>query len=216
MNKFSVKTTLASLMLISAGAVMADAPTAELKVAGKVAVPGCTIAQSAGGTYDYGSISPTLVKASATTALTAQTQTWTVTCDAQTFLSFRVIDNQSASTAGSATTQFGLGNVNNTGKIGYYTVQLGKAMVDNATAYTYAATPGSTTVTSAATASVNTSLAHGWAATNGAGAVQKAGQVFAMDMTVTPTLASSATMGGPITDKVPLDGSLTINYSFGL
>jgi type 1 fimbria pilin len=92
MNKFFVKTTLASLMLISASAVMADAPTAELKVAGKVAVPGCTIAQSAGGTYDYGSISPTLVKASATTALTAQTQTWTVTCDAQTFLSFRVID----------------------------------------------------------------------------------------------------------------------------
>jgi hypothetical protein len=216
MNKFFVKTTLASLMLISASAVMADAPTAELKVAGKVAVPGCTIAQSAGGTYDYGSISPTLVKASATTALTAQTQTWTVTCDAQTFLSFRVIDNQSASTAGSATTQFGLGNVNNTGKIGYYTVQLGKAMVDNATAYTYAATPGSTTVTSAATANVNNTLAHGWAATSGAGAVQKAGQVFAMDMTVTPTLASSATMGGPITDNVPLVGSLTINYGFGL
>jgi hypothetical protein len=216
MNKFFVKTTLASLMLISASAVMADAPTAELKVAGKVAVPGCTVAQSEGGTYDYGSISSTLVKPSATTALTSQTQTWTVTCDAQTFLSFRVIDNQSASTAGNGTSQFGLGNVNSTGKVGYYTVTLGGAKVDNATAYSYAAAPGSTTVTSAATANVYNTLAHGWAATIGAGAAQKAGKVFAMDMTVTPTLASSATMGGPITDKVPLDGSLTINYSFGL
>jgi len=216
MNKFFAKTAVASLLLVGAGAALAEAPVADLTVTGKLAVPGCTVAQSAGGTYDFGSISPMLIKPTTNTALTSQTQTWTVSCDAQTFLSFQVIDNQAASSAGSVNTQFGLGNINGTGKIGFYTVSLSNPKVDSATGYVYTAAPGSSLVTGAATATVNKTQNQGWAASSGASAAQKAGQVFAVDMQVTPTLGSTTTMGGPLTTSVPLNGSLTINYSFGL
>ncbi|WP_257010628.1 hypothetical protein [Burkholderia ubonensis] len=42
------------------------------------------------------------------------------------------------------------------------------------------------------------------------------GEVFTADLVVAPTLAGSATMNGPLTDAVDLDGSATLTFAFGL
>lgn len=187
------------------------APTSSLNVKGTIGVPGCTVSAPDDGIYDFGRIAASLVKpGNATTALTPITRTWTVTCDAQTYLSFSVVDNRAATASTAAATNFGLGNVNGTGKIGFYTVALQKPTVDGVASFTYASI--GTSISGAATTLLGSNTRHGWATSN----QQKEGKTFTADLAVTPTLAGSSAMGGAITDSVPLDGSLTLNFAFGL
>lgn len=188
-----------------------SAPTSSLTVKGSIGVPGCTVNAPDDGIYDFGRIAASLVKpGNATTTLTPITRTWTVTCDAQTYLSFSVIDNRAATASSVSPVNFGLGSVHSSGKIGFYTVALQKPTVDGVASTTYASTGAS--ISSAATTLLGTNTKHGWAMGN----AQKEGKTFTADLTVTPTLAGSTVMGGAITDSVPLDGSLTLNFAFGL
>ncbi|MBC3232067.1 DUF1120 domain-containing protein [Serratia fonticola] len=206
-------TTLTSLLLTMAQAqAQAAAPTAELKVTGTLTVPSCEIAAADDGVYDLGKLSATLVKPAATTTLNPISKTWTITCDADTYLNFSPVDNRAASSAAVATTNFGMGMVNGTGKIGYYTAQMRNATVDGKTSGLF--TSASPTFTAYTTASITTGQRSGWA--NSTGNQQQSGKVFAAEIVVTPELASLTSMNGAITDDANIDGSMTLNFAFGI
>ena len=202
---------LAALTLAAATA-HAAAPTAELKVKGTIDVPTCTVTAAKSGVYDFGGIGNTLIKSGTThTALNPISQDWTVTCDADTFLTFSVVDNRATSVSTVATNNFGLGTVNTTGKIGYYTVNLTSPTVDSVASSTFATT--GTTISSAASTNLYAGgNKMGWSS----GPALKSGKVFGASLAVTPNIGGTTTMGGAITDEVDLDGSLTLTYAFGL
>lgn len=213
MKKYTITTaTVFSTLLLTMANAQAANPSAELKVIGELTVPTCTVASTNDGVYDFGKLSATMIKPSATTALTAQTKTWTISCDAETYLNFTPVDNRAASSSSSATTNFGMGTVNGTGKIGYYTAQLKNATVDGTTSSLF--TSASATFTPATTAAITTGQRSGWATS--AANTQKSGRVFVADITVSPVLASSSTMNGPITDDTKIDGSMTLNFAYGI
>lgn len=212
MNKHVITVTALSSLLLAMANVQAAAPTAELKVTGELTVPTCTVAGADGGIYDLGKMSSTMIKPAATTALTAVTKTWTVTCDAETYLNFSPVDNRAASASAVLATNFGLGMVNGTGKIGYYTAQMKNATVDGVSSSLFTANSG--TFTPATTANITTGSRSGWATS--ANNTQKSGKVFVADITVSPVLASTTTMNGPITDNVSIDGSMTLNFAYGI
>lgn len=205
--------TLSSLLLAMATA-QAAAPIAELKVKGQLVVPVCTVAAADDGIYDFGKQSATVVKPNADTTLPSMVQTWTISCDAETYLNLTPTDNRADSASTTSTVNFGLGKVNDSGKIGYYTATMSNGMVDTVSTNLFI-TNNNVIGTGAvkATAQIYTGGRSGWAAT---GTTQKSGKVFVTDITVTPTLASSATMNGPITEDTNLDGSLTLSFAYGI
>ena len=201
-----------SALILSAGVAQADALTAELKVVGELVVPTCTVAATDDGIYDIGKQSATLIKPAASTTLAVMSKTWTVTCDAVTYMNFTPVDNRAASKSDATGTSFGLGNVNGTGKIGYFTATASNATVDGVASRLFSS--ANATFTPAATANLTNGQKTGWATT--AANTQYSGKVFVADIAVTPVLASSATMNGPITDNADIDGSVTLTFAYGI
>jgi hypothetical protein len=216
MNTRIFKLAAISAVLMGAAAAHAAAPTNDLAVKGTIGAPTCTVASTNNGLYDFGRIGTSQVKAGTTTnALPSISQPWTVSCNAATYLSFRVVDNRAASASSVADTNFGLGNVNGTGKLGYYTVTMSGGTVDGATSYTYATTSKTAFTTDNTEKPIRSgSYMHGWGGQPND--TQRAGSVFGADLKVTPILAGTTTMNGAVTEDTDLDGSLTLNFAFGL
>jgi hypothetical protein len=221
MKKTLFNAMVALVFGLGSAAAMAVAPAKDLLVKGAFEIPGCDVMQTGGGIYDFGSIPASMIKpGTAKTTLSPQRQTWTVNCDADTFLSFTVVDNQADSVSDTSRAfNFGLGNINDTGKIGYYVVQLSNAMTrDGERAFIKQVPTGFTS--GAAYESVEmypgSSAAMAWAPNTGNNFDLSISNQFVMDMEVTPTLAGTADMNGPVTENVPLNGSLTLSYAFGL
>nr|MDA5512867.1 fimbrial assembly protein [Yersinia intermedia] len=63
------------------------------------------------------------------------------------------------------------------------------------------------------TANLTTGLRTGWSP---AANTQSTGKVFTADITVSPVLVGTITMGEPITEDVEIDGSMTMNFAFGI
>jgi Protein of unknown function (DUF1120) len=212
MKKQLAHITVLSSLVLGINTASADAPTAELKVIGTLTVPGCTVVAPDDGVYDFGRVSSSLVKSGTTTTpLSAIRKTWTVNCDADTYLNFTPVDNRAASASVVAATNFGMGNVNGTGKIGYYNAVMSAGTVDSVASNLF--TSANATFTATSTAILTTNMRSGWSA---AVNTQKLGKVFTADITVSPMLGGTTTMGGAITDDVELDGSMTMNFAFGI
>nr|WP_311528473.1 hypothetical protein [uncultured Ralstonia sp.] len=212
MRHRTVKLAALAALALAAMAAHAAPPTTELKVTGRIAVPTCTVAAPDAGTYDFGRFSSTLIKSGSThTALTPIKKTWSVSCDADTFLTFKVIDNRdSSSSYPSDNGAFGLGNVNTTGKIGYYNVLVSNPTVDSV-ASTFSSSTGTALTGDNYIRKANYTMAWSIGST-----ALKAGQTFAADFEVRPFLGGSTHMNGPVTEQVALDGSLTLNFAYGL
>ncbi|AIP06577.1 DUF1120 domain-containing protein [Burkholderia pseudomallei] len=216
-----LKTSLLALSIAMLGttAAHAAAPTQDLIVKGSIDVPACTVVAADNGVYDYGKISPTLIKSgTATTPLAKMEKAWTVNCDAETYMSFKVTDNRSDSASSGDNTAFGLGKVNETGKLGYYSVTMQEAQVDGKKARVYA-TPNTSLGGTGVVADYQKlnklpNYTHGWA--NAGSATQLAGKNFTANMVVEAVLAGTETMGGALKDAVDLDGSATLTFAFGL
>jgi Protein of unknown function (DUF1120) len=212
-----MKKQLANIIVLSSlifgiNTASADAPTAELKVIGTLTVPGCTVVAPDDGVYDFGKVSATKVKSGTTyTSLTPVTKTWTVNCDADTFLNFTPVDNRATSASEVAEMYFGLGNVNGTGKIGFYYAVMNNGTVDGVASNVFSSV--NTTFPAVTGTNLTTGMRTGWSS---AANTQKAGKVFTADITVNPLLGGTTTMGGPITEDVEIDGSLTMNFAFGI
>ncbi|CNI37502.1 beta-fimbriae major subunit [Yersinia massiliensis] len=219
-----MKTQLIGLMVLSSlvlgmTTVHAAPPTAELKVKGKLGVPTCNIIAPDGGIYDLGKISATKVKSGATvTALTPMTKNWSVSCDSQTYLSLTTFDNRHASASDSSSANnYGLGLINGSGKIGYYTLVMSNPIVDGVKTTIFSlsstGTMGSADLTSLTLAAI-AGHQRSWSVPGTT--TQKAGRVFSADLTINPTLAGTTTMNGPITEDTNIDGSTTINFAFSI
>ncbi|MXN74133.1 DUF1120 domain-containing protein [Burkholderia sp. 4701] len=217
----NLKTNLVALSAVStmlfSAVAHADAPTGELLVKGALTVPGCTVSAGNDGVYDHGLIgSSTIQSGTANTSIGKLSNTWTASCDAATYLGFSVTDNRADSASEKGSMFFGLGHVNETGKLGFYQVLMENATVDGKASNVYATnTKKIDTSTSAASMLLNNSAGfqHGWAE----GTTKQAmGKVFTADLVVDTYLAGADTMNGRPTDMVDLDGSTTLTFSFGL
>lgn len=201
---------LTNFMLLMAGA-NAAAPSSELTVNGQLVVPNCVVAATDDGIYDLGKIAAITIKPNAETVLSPIIKNWTITCDADTYLTLTPTDNRAASSTHTASNRYGLGNVNGSGKIGTYYVEMLNGTVDGVSSNLY--TTASTTITPQANAYIQKGYKNGWAAGTNR---QKSGKIFGADFKVVATLASSATMNGPITEDANIDGSMTLNFAFGI
>lgn len=228
MKKIHYTVLAAAFGLLLAGQAAAEAPTADLLVKGTIEVPGCDVAITGedgdnSSEYNFGDIDSSTVKpGNITTALNPLTKTWTIQCTGKTNLTYQIEDHQ-AETALTPTNkaQFGLGNVNGDGKIGFYEVDMLNAKISSdgaepVAAQTFGAVKGSTTFTRAASVKLSSTNVMGWsenAANNLAAA-----DTFIADFKVTPTLGGTGAnhMKGTITEDVKLDGSLTFTFAFGL
>ena len=211
MQRHTFKLAALAALALAATAAHAAPPTTELKVTGRIAVPTCSVTAPDGGTYDFARFSSSLIKPGSThTALTPIKKTWSVSCDADTFLTFKVIDNRDGTESSTGNTSFGLGNVNTTGKIGYYNVFVSNPAVDS-TASTFSSSTGTALTGDNYIRKANYTMAWSIGST-----ALKAGQTFAADFEVRPFLGGSTHMNGPVTEQVALDGSLTLNFAYGL
>ncbi|WP_447883432.1 DUF1120 domain-containing protein [Serratia fonticola] len=204
-----------SLSMFSVGAVQAaDAPTAELKVVGKLGAPTCTVAITNDGIFDFGKIPVISVplQSPATRGMGSKSETLTVSCDAETYMNMTPVDNRAASNPSSSNQTFGLGHINGTGKIGTFTATVIDAKVDDVSSQLF--TSASSTFTPAATADLTKGMRTGWATT--AANTQQSGKVFVATMRVVGMLYAIDIMKGRITENVPIDGSVTLNFAYGI
>lgn len=222
---------LALLMPVALSAVMADAHAAvdpaDLAVAGTVRTPACTLSATAAGVYQYGDMSQSLLPVTGHVALAPQTQTWTVDCGAaRTFLMYSISDNRASSASVVGESNFGLGSMPGVddSKIGYYTVGMSNAKVDGvAKSVLYVDGSGTRADASPIVIYFKSRRGYSWHTATGAGGPwadfrSQAGSRFDVDLQVSPQLASRSVVGGghPIVDKVDMDGSATVTFSFGL
>lgn len=209
-------TALATLIMVMVmGGAYAAPPASDLKVKGLLVVPVCTIVAADNGIYNIGKQPATLVKPNTDTTLASMSKTWTITCDAETYLNFTHSDNRADSVSTVARANFGLGYVNGSGKIGFYNIDVKNPTVDGITTRVFSTMNNTlTTHDIVPYLSVHKDNRHGWASATSI--AQQSGKVFAADFVVTPTLASSATMNGAITDDTNIDGSITLNFAYGI
>jgi len=215
-KKFQPALLAGAIALAAGGQAFAQtAPTAQLSVIGDITAPTCDVGVTNSGKFDYGNISPTVI-GSAVYSLGNQTQTLTVSCDASTYMLYQTVDNAAASVSSVSTSNFGLGMVNTTGKLGYYTLKMQNATVDGASSSVgYGpSTLGSALTGCAASESVyNGANKMAWCTSTTA---MKAGKVFTTDLVSTAYLNTETGMGGAITTDVSLAGSTTLTFQFAL
>ncbi|VEI15243.1 P pilus assembly protein, pilin FimA [Serratia plymuthica] len=214
MKKLVLNMTAISSLIFSA-ASQAAGPSAEIKVIGELIAPTCEVVMPNDGVFDFGTISHTKIQADKPVSLGTEGSAvdLTVSCSAATPLTFKVIDNRlgTASLAGSQ--YLGLGSINSTGKLGYYTVDMMLPKVDGELAGLFV-TAGSTIPSPSGKVRLEQGKRMGWAPSGGA---QLAiGKKFSAMMVVEAFLAKRSDMHGGVGEGVNLDGSTTLEFGFGL
>jgi hypothetical protein len=185
----------------------------ELIVQGKITAPSCNVTPPNGdGIYDFGDIAASSLSNSRL-PLNPQSKTWTIDCDADTYMTYTADDNEAASVLAASNVNYGLG-LNGANKIGFYTVTMENGSVDSTPTSVYyqsrgTTSPGSATAT---TAVYNETYKQGWVHATGIAAL---GKNFAMDLKVAPTLGTLAEVG-PTTQDVPFAGSTTLIFTAGI
>ncbi|OQV35957.1 DUF1120 domain-containing protein [Serratia marcescens] len=212
MKKTVITASILSVLVLH-GAAIAAPMSSELKVQGKMAAPSCQVSLDKGGVFDLGKLSNGLIDPNKATPLTGSMITITTDCDAKTYLSFSVEDNREGSSSSSGSTNFGLGNVNGNGKLGYYQLKMRDGMVDGKLSSLYSTSKGSTSFSAVSSITLDKNKVMGWAESTNA---QNSGKRFFAAIELNPVLASSKDMNGPITDSVKLDGSALLNFTYGL
>lgn len=213
MKKTVITASILSVLALHGAAIAAPMST-ELQVKGSMAVPSCQVNVTDSGVYDLGKISNNLISPNKATPLTPGVVVITANCDAETYLSFTAEDNREGSSSVSGSTYFGLGNVNGAGKLGYFQMKMHDATVDNkGLTSLYSTSKGSTSFSAVKEITVDKNRVMGWAKSS---SVQESGKRFVAALTLTPVLASSKDMNGPLTDSVKLDGSALLNFAYGL
>lgn len=193
-----------SLLMFFSGQLIA-APAAELKVSGKIKHSGCTVIAGNDGVYDFGTVREG--PREKVQRLPALKQTWQVRCEGDAYLALIPMDNRSASRNGSDLSRFGLGNASDGNSIGYFMLGLSRSTVNSVPAALRAHNAAGTSPGS------EVALISGertdWLL---ADSTRAFGRTYTMDISVTPVLAADI----PTADKVELDGSVTLNFVFGL
>lgn len=174
----------------------------------------CTIVPADGGLYHYTTLPAGLVKSRETISLPPMTKTWAIQCSAPTTLSFEVQDLQADSVNGNDKTHFGLGFVNDAGKLGFYTVEISGATVDNDKMAFSVLDSVSTSSNHKPKMTVSQGQLIGW--TRGEERTPSMGKAFTLDITVLPILNSLQETNGPLVSGAELNGQAQFIFTFGL
>ncbi|MGF6192506.1 DUF1120 domain-containing protein [Serratia sp. 2723] len=215
MKKSVLKITALSSLLLSAATLAA--PSAEIKVTGELITPTCDVTLNKNGVFDYGKINQTLINDKQPTSLGNDlNDTVKVQCSAPTPLTFKLTDNRLGTASMAGSKYFGLGNVNGSGKLGYYTLNTGAGFVDGQPAAIIVVSPNGTI----SGAPMSSTLEHsgqrlGWRAM-GNPTELAIGKQFELPLTSKAFLAKKSEMQGGISEDVSLDGSATLEFGFGL
>lgn len=187
---------------------LAAAQTAELRVTGEVQHPGCMVIPPHGGSYDFGALPRVSAVRGKTVALSSMTQTWRVRCDGAAYLAVTPMDNRMMTVSTPAETHFGLGVTAEGAALGYFQLGVTNALVDGSRAMLR--TAHGEARSSQGKALLATGKRVEWIMAND---VRRSAKDYALDITVTPYLAA-----GNINQVSPaeLDGSVTLNFDFGL
>lgn len=110
-------TTLAVSALLLSSANAFAASSVDLTVKGLIVPSACTPSLSGGGMIDHGKVSAKDLNPDRGTAIGVHTLSMTVDCDAPIQFALHPIDNRAAS---GLTTDFGLGFINETQKLGHF------------------------------------------------------------------------------------------------
>lgn len=120
-------TTLAASVLLLHSATTFAASSVDLTVKGLIVPSACTPSLSGGGVIDHGKVSAKDLNPTYGTAIGVHTLSLTVNCDAPIQFALHPIDNR----AGSGTSSdFGLGFINETQKLGHFSLTWRKALAD--------------------------------------------------------------------------------------
>lgn len=213
-NIFSLS-AITILYLSANSAVAAIGGTAELKVKGEITAPSCVIGLTDNGVIDLGKISIHSIKSNEVTKLPVPTSiVINASCDAETALTFSIVDNRVTTASAPSTKHFGLGSVNGNGKLGYYSIEMKTGYVDSKAVDVFSTSKSSTSFTPAKKVDVDTDKVMGWS--DGGNNKLAIGKNFISALEVTPYLASGNDMGGTIPEDTKLDGSATLNFAFGI
>jgi type 1 fimbria pilin len=213
MKKTIISGVVVSIMAMSMGTAMASSMSSELSVKGKMAIPSCEVSLTNDGVYNLGQIASGAIDPTKTKQLKDINGELIVRCEADTFLNFSAIDNREGTASSIGNQHFGLGQVNGSGKLGYYKMKFFGGYVDAVDEAVYSENKGSTTVESTHSVYVEKGKVTGWATRNN---TQASGKYFKAILAVEPVLGSLQDMGGTPADGTKLDGSATLSFSYAL
>jgi type 1 fimbria pilin len=213
MKKNLLQLTALSSLLLSAAALASE--SAEVKVIGEISSVNCEVSVSNNGVFDFDKIKQSSVTDAITTIGRVEGGVVRVKCSAPTPLTFTATDNRADSAYGGNIlgTNFGLGLVNKTGKLGYYQLRFTQPTVDGVATSMFATDDGEVnSVTGLLMAQQGRRM--GWAASASDGVA--IGKDFKFGMNATAYMAPKSAMNGALTEDVTLDGSTTLEFGFGL
>ncbi|MGQ5793275.1 hypothetical protein ACUNIY_12715 [Serratia sp. IR-2025] len=211
MNKKILRSAMAlSALLAGQAGAAGTGASAELKVSGELAPASCVV-QVADSKLYWEGLTPEMLKPNVSTDLDYKMTRVSMQCEDQVMPSFQVIDNRAGTASENAAQYLGLGNVNGTGKVGYYTAQATSPTVDGGKAAMFIEGEGGAgPMVMLKDRSV---VRWGKMATHDA----MSGKDFAFDLVIQPTLASEKVMGGaPGQGETLMDGSMTLEFKFGV
>jgi hypothetical protein len=137
---FTAVTT--SLILLGSASVYA-ASTVDLTVKGLIVPSACTPNMSSGGIIDHGKISAKDLREDNPTLIGSHVMTLVVVCDAPIQFALHSIDNRAGSSLMSS--DYGLGLINGTQKLGWFKLMLRNAVADGAHMQPIASSDGGNT-----------------------------------------------------------------------
>lgn len=204
------KKSLIALSLTTLSGAALSAPIANLKVTGSITPPTCLINGATEDTFTYDfDISPGIFPANGNLTLEPQSQNIEVVCDATTYLSFTAVDDRAGTELTAGDNNFGLGTYG-TDNVGFYTVTMENATVKANTDADAASVSVLVGSDFGPTGVVSKSQPAAWATST---SVLAAGQIFAADFAVTPTINSVLKNSA---GDASLDGYAVLTFAFGL
>lgn len=211
--KHSYIATAIPLLLLGSMAANAASSSMEFKVSGELNSKSlCHVLAGNGGVIELGKIQASNVR-DTDTPLSNTHLDFEIKCSEKTQVSFQLIDNKAGSSGREGPSNYGLGYVNGTGKLGYYNMQAYEGSVDGISRNLFSShTPTSATSTSQLV-TITQGMYHGWVQD---GTAVASGNNFKLKFIISPWLSSLDKMNGPLTEGAQLDGSATINLLYGI
>ncbi|WP_273855331.1 DUF1120 domain-containing protein [Serratia liquefaciens] len=213
------KTHLAGAMslLLLATAAQAAPLSTELKVGGELSPKGaCTVQLGSGGIVDLGKIKAGSVGDELETPLQASQVAFHISCEKETRVTYTIADNKQGSESKPGQNNFGFGNVNGSGKLGYYTIKAIQGTVDNSITMLFnSMNNNGQAPVSMPMMTLEKEKYHGWLAP-GSNVRVASGKDYKINFWIQPMMGSKKDMNGPLTEDTALDGSATINLFYSI
>jgi len=208
--KKSLATLTAALIIASTGTAFA-ASTVELTVKGLITPTACTPSLSGGGVVDHGKISAKDLNVDKTTQLPNQTLLLSVDCEAKTLFAIKGADNRAGSSLYSH--GYGLGLINNTQKIGSYSLEYKSPIADQLPTRVLHSMDDGLTWMDGEDAAIPAQELAGFGDTSGGNARAPIPiQELRTDVIVWTTIAAAKDMD--LSNEVNMDGSATLEVKY--